>query len=56
MVPVFLIFGAEVGVKMIEVMLDVISLPEIVGVASALFVYVVVIIFRGRTSDVISPL
>ncbi len=52
---IFPIFGMEVGIKALETQLELVSLPEIMGITLALFLYVTVIGFRKRTFAAATP-
>ena len=45
----------EVGIEVLETQLELISLPEIMGITLALFLHVIVIGFRKRTFAAATP-
>ena len=51
----FPLLGTEVGIELLKTQLELLSLPEISGIALAIFLYVILIVFRKRTFAAVTP-
>ncbi len=52
---VFPLLGTDVGIELLKTQLELVSLPEILGIVLALFLYVILIVFRKRIFAAVIP-